>query len=598
VRARPTGPSCKATWRQQKQQESARKSSRLWFIICSVLVSWTAIGCAPPEAEVPELVREKTIDEYPGISYPAHPGALPAPGTLSGPVWLIGIDGATWDLMRPMMARGELPNTAALVDAGSHGLLRSEPPMISPALWATIATGMPRCVHGVVSFLARVPGNNQAVEIGPPDRRSPALWELVGAAGGSSCVVNWFGSFPAEQIDGIYVAKGFDPRNPQPEQVWPPDQVEALAAAVEPRLLPEEVAAIGRTPHLARTLELDALALATLHAATQNESSDLVAVYFSGLDVVEHLTWRHMEPHTQAFPEDGAPDPALAGVIPAYYRFVDRALGEIVEMAPPDTTFVVVSDHGQGPMELIEAFHLRFDELLRMMGLAGDVKSEVLVIDELYRHEKTVWLNIAGVEEGGTVALADAATVTERIEHRLRALRCDHDPALLASVQNLQRATGWQPGDPVLNVRFSSQALLARHAVDGDQTIDMSPVRVRHGDVSGAHKPEGVIILAGPAIRSGAKLQHANLFNIAPTVLYLLGLPQDDRILTCQPADGGVLVDALLPAVLARRPVAAVAEYPGTDRRHLLRRHLTTSLPEDPTRDESIERLRALGYVQ
>jgi predicted AlkP superfamily phosphohydrolase/phosphomutase len=410
-------------------------------------------------------------------------------------------------------------------------------------------------------------------------------------------VVNWFGSFPAEQIAGIYVAKGFDPTDPQPEQVWPPHQTEALAAAVELRLLSEDVSTIARTSHLARTLELDALALATLRAATRSESSDLVAVYFSGLDVVEHLTWRHMEPQSQAFPEDGAPDPALAGVIPAYYRFVDRALGEIVEMAPPDTTFVVVSDHGQGPMKLIEAFHLRFDELLRMMGLAGDERSEVLVIDELYRHEKTVWLNIADVEENGTVALAAVAAVTDRIEQRLRALRCDHGPPLLASVENRQRAAGWQPGDPVLSVRFSSQALLAEHAIDGDQVIDMSPVRMRHGDVSGAHKPEGVIIMAGPAIRSGTELRQANLFNIAPTVLYLLGLPQDDRILTCQPADGGVLVDAILAAILARHPVAAVAEYPGTDRGHLLRRHLSTS-PKDPNRDESIDRLRALGYVQ
>jgi predicted AlkP superfamily phosphohydrolase/phosphomutase len=547
---------------------------------------------------MPDFVRERTIDEYPGVSYPPHPDGLPAPGSLTGPVWLIGIDGATWNLMRPMMERGELPNTAALVSAGSHGVLRSEEPMISPALWATIATGMPRCVHGVVSFLTRVPGQSHAVEVGPPDRRSPALWELVGAAGGSSCVVNWFGSFPAEQIDGIYVTKGFDPRSPQAEQVWPPHQAEALAAAVEPRLLPEEVAAIGRSPHLARTLELDALALATLGAATQIETSDLVAVYFSGLDVVEHLTWRHMEPQSQAFPEDGAPDPTLAGVIPSYYRFIDRALGEIVAMAPPDTTFMVVSDHGQGAIELVEAYHLRFEELLRMIGLVGEAQSPVLVIDELYRHEKTVWLNLAGVEENGTVALADAAAVTEQIKQRLRALRCDHGPPLLTSVRNLQRAAGWQPGDPVLSVRFSSQALLAEHAIDGEQLIDMRSVRMRHGDVSGAHKPEGIIIAAGPAIRSGTELRRANLFNIAPTLLYLLGLPQDNRILSCQPADGGVLVDAILPAVLARHPMAAVAAYPGTDRRHLLRRHLTTSLPEDPTRDESIERLRAIGYVQ
>ena len=59
-----------------------------------------------------------------------------AAGQPDGPVWVIGVDGATWDLLRPFAAAGELPNVAALMREGSWGTLRSEEPTISPALWS------------------------------------------------------------------------------------------------------------------------------------------------------------------------------------------------------------------------------------------------------------------------------------------------------------------------------------------------------------------------------------------------------------------------------------------------------------------------------
>ena len=165
---------------------------------------------------------------YPGIDYPRWEGTLPRPGSAGGPVWLIGIDGATWELIRPRVVRGELPVFAALIQEGAHATLLSEEPMISPALWATVATGVPRHVHGVVNFVERVRGGYETAETGPGNRHAPALWEMVGASGGRSIVVSWFWSFPAEPIRGVYVSKGFDPEKPGPGQVFPEETAEEL----------------------------------------------------------------------------------------------------------------------------------------------------------------------------------------------------------------------------------------------------------------------------------------------------------------------------------------------------------------------------------
>ena len=66
---------------------------------------------------------------------------------------IIGMDGLTWNLLDPMMERGELPNFKALVDQGQGTLLESERPIRSPALWTTIATGQPRSTHGIYDFV-------------------------------------------------------------------------------------------------------------------------------------------------------------------------------------------------------------------------------------------------------------------------------------------------------------------------------------------------------------------------------------------------------------------------------------------------------------
>lgn len=509
-------------------------------------------------------------------------------------MWLVGVDGASWDVIRPLLAAGEMPRLAALMERGAHGVLRSEEPTISPALWATIATGMPRFEHGIVDFSVRVPGGGLA-RSGPADRRAPALWELVGAAGGRSAVVGWFGSYPAEPIRGAYVSKGFDNEKPDPREVHPPELLDALVEKMRVDARRGDVEAIVRTPFLQDTLVEDLRTMAALRVVLEEGSYDLVATYLSGIDVVQHVTWRHMDPDSQAFPQDGPPDPALADVIPSYYRFVDHALGGLVDAAPENATFVIVSDHGAGPLEPAEAYHFQLDVLLAALGL----DDRALAFGELYRHDERVWLNLAGVEPDGIVSPGDAAAVAGEIAGRLRALRTDDDEPVFALVDVTADDDGWQPGDAALRVRFSAAALLAESVDDGGTRIEFAPVRLRHEDVSGAHRRDGIVVVAGPAVRPGALPEPVSLYRVAPTVLYLLGLPQDRRMLRWAPADGGVLAAAVADETLADRPVTMVAGYPGTDRDDA-RRELAGRRDdrEDPRAEEQLERLRSLGYVR
>jgi predicted AlkP superfamily phosphohydrolase/phosphomutase len=541
---------------------------------------------------------ERTAADFPGVSYPMAEGFSRSGSDLEGPLWIIGIDGATWNIIQPMAERGELPNLSALTAEGAHGVLLAEEPTISPALWATIATGVPRFEHGVVNFLVKLPGRAEAVTTGPPDRHAPALWELVGAAGGEAAVVSWFGSFPAEEIRGYYVSKGFDPENLRPGQVHPPEFADSLRDQAAVRMRRGDFDGIARSELLQDTLLDDARTLAALRVIASEGRPDLVLAHFAGIDVAQHVTWRHMDPETPSFPDDGPVDPSLAGVIPAYYRYIDHTLGEIREMMPKDGTLLVLSDHGGGPMGLQEAFRLRLEVLLETVGLLDEDRGQVLAIDEFFRHDKRIWLNLEGIERAGVVPVAAAGATAAEVASRLGRLETDDGRDVFESIVDHTVEPDWRPGDPALTVRFSPAVLLTDTIADGSTSHDFSSIRLRRSDVSGTHRPEGILILHGPRSRPGPLAGPANHYQIAPLALYLLGLPQDGRMLEVAPVDGGVYRAALDPKLLELRPIEAIPEYPNTDRGALLRvaRPLVDPMA-DPSHQESLEKLRSLGYV-
>lgn len=547
---------------------------------------------------MPVFPAEMTAADFPGMSYPLQDGGPARSSAARGPVWLVGVDGITWDLLQPMIDRGELPNFAALAGAGAGGVLLSEEPTISPALWATIATGMPRFEHGVVDFLVKLPGRYRTVTSGPPDRRSPAVWELAGAAGLRSTVINWFGSFPAEAIDGYYVAKGFDPEAPGAGQVHPEHVAAVLQEESVVRMPGALAGRIARSKFLQDTVVNDARAMAALRVIVAQETTPFIAVYFSGTDVAQHLTWRHMDPASQQFPQDGEPDPLRADVIEAYYRLIDHFLGEIRSLAPDNATTVVVSDHGGGPTQPGEAYHFRLEVLLQALGLMKEGGGgEVFAIDELYRHDKRIWLELEGVEPAGTIPVGDARQKAQEVARRLRSLYTDENEPLFASVVDHTDEAGWRPGDPALTVRFSPEALFTDQAWEGQESVDFVQVRMRHSDISGSHRLEGVILLSGPDVRATALTEPATIYQVAPTLLYLLGLPQDGRMLALAPERGGVLEEAITADRLRRQPVRMVREYPGTDRSALLRSAANPFAP-DPNRERELDQLRSLGYIQ
>ena len=278
-----------------------------------------------------------------------------APGPRPGvAVTIVGVDGAAWRVIDPLLAGGELPNLARLIAGGVRGPLRSELPLISPPVWTSIATGVSRERHGIHDF------NASGRIVMSLDRRVPALWTLASAAGLRSAVIGWWATYPAEAIDGVMVSERAlklreedlglvlgDRRGDAKlgNLVYPPDalpKLEDILAAPSPTVGPLAEAARMRT-------EDTSVAHALVRLREGMGPFALELVLMRGVDVVSHHYWRFHEPEAAAYSAAERPTAeetkAYGRVVADHYRFVDELLGQIATPSR-ERVVIVVSDHG------------------------------------------------------------------------------------------------------------------------------------------------------------------------------------------------------------------------------------------------------------
>ncbi len=289
-----------------------------------------------------------------------------------GRVLLIGLDGATLRVVEPLMREGRLPNLARIAADGVHGPLQSFLPLHSPRIWNTIATGKVPEKHGILSFAWHRDDGSTALYLSS-DRKTHALWNIASDAGVSTSVVNWWTTFPPEQIDGVMVTdhlvaeevaslrslfRSSDEALELPT-VYPSSwQDRALDLARDESVLvetPNPLAALDPYPRwsgdgrLIERVRADTGVMRIALAIEEERKPTLMMVFLSGIDKISHELWGALEP-TELYPEDLRPTTAeqVAGTdaLNGYYVFTDQLVGLLLARYGPDDLVLVVSDHG------------------------------------------------------------------------------------------------------------------------------------------------------------------------------------------------------------------------------------------------------------
>lgn len=283
-------------------------------------------------------------------------------------VLLVGWDAADWNLLDPLLAAGRLPHLASLVGRGCRGRLASIRPVLSPVVWTSIATGKRPHKHGVLGFVHADPFSGAMRTAGRDLWQARAVWDILRENGWRTQVTGWFASHPAGAADGCAVSDQFAVPGPDaevwpvpPGAVYPPEFAEPLAGLrVHPSEFDGEALQLfvpalrrGWQPgpreaelliHLSRAVAEAASVQAAATWLMENRDWDFSAVYFRLLDECGHHFMPFRAPVAADVPAHQAA--AFGGVMDGVCCFLDAMLGRLMELAGPDATVMVLSDHG------------------------------------------------------------------------------------------------------------------------------------------------------------------------------------------------------------------------------------------------------------
>jgi predicted AlkP superfamily phosphohydrolase/phosphomutase len=533
---------------------------------------------------------------------------------------MLGLDGATFNVLDPAFEAGHMPRLKALLNRGASGILASTVPPYTPPGWTSIFTGVNPGKHGIFGFML---GHAQQPKgLVRLDRvTAPALWNAANAQGMTVGLFNIPMTYPAPVVDGFSVSGMLTPEGggSTPDTFTYPeslrDSIVAAAGSYEIDIevnYDEDWKSTAIIERLSRNLSLKRK---TLHMLLDRYGDvPLLFAVLEAPDRLMHCHYKYIDPRCEHFDKpEAAPIRDRAW---SFFDEMDQVIGDLVDWSGNEGFVITMSDHGFGPKDKVVNVNLALKEWgLLDVGGAGVVaqapgmrniarRAKKIVPRTIWRRAKGaahsridwsktsafsspnpqqgIYVNLQGREREGIVPQNRYEMVRDEIIERFEALIDPSDKKAVLSHMHKREDVMQGPEAHDAPDLFPVCRNYSYELSDGLFSANVL-TDYRHLP-RGFHHFDGVFGVAGPGIepRSGLK---ASLYDMAPTALYLASLK-------LPPMDGRVLLELLPQELTATRGVESLeVELPLAGAGSVLSPY---SAEEEAQIEES---LRNLGYL-
>jgi ATP sulfurylase len=444
-------------------------------------------------------------------------------------VVVIGLDCATPQLIFDQW-RDDLPNLRKLMEGGTYGELESTVPPITVPAWMSMMTGKDPGRLGFYGFRNRADYSYERMRIANSKAVvEDTVWDILSRAGKSVILVGVPQTYPIKPTNG-YIITSFLTPSTQSQYTYPPDLKEEVRALVGEYMLDVDNFRTEDKDYLLRQIyEMTEKRFAVVKYLLREKEWDFFMLVEMGVDRIHHAFWKFLDPEHPKH-EPGSPH---QNAIKHYYEYLDREVGEILDMLDEDTVVLVVSDHGAKHME----GGICINEWLRREGYLtlkeepqGIVPLEKVEIDwdrtmawGAGGYYGRLFLNVRGRESQGIIPAEEYEIVRDEIVHRLSQITDESGVNIGTVAHKPQDVYGTCRNiPPDLMVYFGN---LSWRSVG---SVGHRDIRTRENDIGpddANHAEQGIFIMYDPHRQGRGKVEGPHLMDVASTLLDLFGLP-------------------------------------------------------------------------
>ncbi len=545
---------------------------------------------------------------------------------------VIGLDGATFDLIGPWIEEGRLPFIKELIDNGCSGILKSTVPPISPVAWTSFMTGMNAGKHGIFDFVEPVRTCPPGIRVNNRNNcKQKPIWRYLNDAGYKTAVINVPMTFPPDEIDGVMIS-GMDTPNIRSGFIYPPEFKKELfekigGYVIEVKHSPKRCSKTGR--YIESLCGMVRNRFNATEYLLKKAPWDFLMVVFMAGDRAQHNLWKFMDPNHPLYNKTEA-GKYSDGILKVYQE-LDRAVGSISKSLDDETNLIIMSDHGAGVLYktislnnwLADEGFLSFKKGRRnpvhfLSDLAGDAaaflhRAKCAVTRkkgekanrffESIEWSKTkaffigawgkIFINMKGRDPYGIVEPGNEyESVRNEIIGKLMELK---DPDTGKSVVNrvMKREEIFEgeyslhaPDMVIMWEKGYNSIIRMEDLRKGVRSYKKGSVFGLHMRLSGDHTQNGLFIIRSPHVEKNRKNLNAHIMDICPTILHMMDIQVPISM------DGKVPVEIFKKDFLKGRPV----RYSGIKE---MESKVSGETGYSKKESEEIEeRLRSLGYLE
>ncbi len=548
---------------------------------------------------------------------------------------VIGLDGASFNVLDALIEKGYLPNLSRLIQQGVRANLETTFPPITAVAWSSFMTGKNPGKHGIFEFVRRDKNSNREMAVNASFRQGRALWDIFSAAEQRVIVHNFPCTYPPRPVNGLLISDFMTPRGRR-DFTYPATLLTELEERFGAyRLHLSETYGSSKAAGVLAELhdELEYKAKVAEYLMTKYEW-DAFFQYFWGTDRIQHELWhifddehpRHDREEARAFKEK----------VYSYFHRVDEIVGQLIEGAGNNAQVWVVSDHGFGPAHKYCSFNLwlleegflqlkrdartRIKKAMFKLGITPENAFKIVKKLPLGRLKPArgvsaqpgaskllstlflsfndvdwsrsvafskgnygqIFVNLKGREPNGSVDASQYDAACEKIVERLRAMRDKQTgEAFIGEVHRREEIYQGALVEQAPDISFLPRDM--RYLPLGNADFTSNKFMVDAFGISGCHRMHGVMIAKGEGVRAGLQAERAHIYDVAPTMLYLLGYGVPDDM------DGRVMSEIVTEEYQKAHPVNFIAGEGETEKPEV-----EFSVEEN---EDVMERLKGLGYI-